>query len=104
MAWKHIEMDLLPQANCAPFPSERRECFPIRLPFVTIRFACLSSATPPREVPNKEPPSSPLEMPPDEPELPEPPSPEVPDIPPDESPQEPPTEMPIEEGCGWPAS
>jgi hypothetical protein len=100
MPRKRIEVDLLHQANCAPFQSERRECLPIRLPFVTIRSACLRSATPPREVPTEEPPSSPLEIPPDEPELPEPPSPEIPGTPPDEAPETTPSEMPPEEGCG----
>lgn len=94
-------MDHLYQVNCAPFQSARQKCLPIRPPFVMLRPAYLRSGTPPREVPNEEPPSSPLEMPPDVPELPEPPSPEVPNIPPDGSPEETPIEMPIEEGRWW---
>ncbi len=99
---KRMEVDHLHQANCALFQSKRRECLSIRLPIAMIQLASLSLATPPREVPTEEPPSSPLEMPPDEPELPEPPSPEVPDLPPDGPPSETPVEMPIEEDCGWP--
>jgi hypothetical protein len=94
---KRMEVDHLHQANCALFQSNRRECLPIRLPIAMIQFASLSLATPPREVPTEEPPSSPLEMPPDEPE---PPSPEVPDLPPDGPPEKPPVEMPIEEDRG----
>jgi hypothetical protein len=98
-------VDHLHHANCAPFQSERQKCLFIRPPFVTLRPGYLRSGTPPREVPNEEPPSSPLEMPPDVPELPEPPSPEVPDTPPDTPPdappQETPIELPLEEDCGW---
>lgn len=104
MARKHIEVESLHLVSCAPSQSKRRDCLPISVPFVAIRFASLRAGTPPREVPNEEPPSSPLEMPPDEPELPNPPLPEVPDILPEEPPQETPVEMPIEEGHGWPGS
>lgn len=94
-------MDHQHKVNSAPFQSERQKCLPIRLCFVTLQPGYLRSGTPPREVPNEEPPSSPLEMPRDEPELPKPPSPEVTDIPPHGPPQETPNEMPIEENRGW---
>lgn len=102
MARKRIAVELWHEASCAPFQRERRECSPLQMHFATIRFGCFSSATPPREVPTEDPPSSPLEMPPGVPELPGPPTPEIPDTLPDGPPQETPLEMPIEEGRGWP--
>lgn len=93
-------MKLLHRTDGLPPPSERMESLLMRTPYVTIRSAGLTLATPPLKAPTEEPPPSPVEMPPDAPELPDPPALEIPGTPPDEAPETAPSEMPPEEGCG----